>query len=254
MVLNEGILLSLTSGQSFRFDEENGIYTGVIGDKVYSIDKSNLNQIQTDSVLREYFDINTDYEKIKKYLSSLSPILKSAIENAPYIRILKQDKAETLLSFILSSCNNIPRIKGMIERLSLHYGNYITSINGKDYYSFPSVSSLAKASESDLRALGLGFRAPFVKNAAEKIDSGAFPLSNIDSMSDDEAREYLKTLDGVGDKIADCVLLFAYNRLNVFPKDVHIKRVMERDFPNTDETFFSPYSGIAQQFLFYKDL
>lgn len=254
MVLNEGILLSLTSGQSFRFNEENGTCIGVIGDKVYSLSKDNLDQIQTDSVLREYFDINTDYEKIKKFLSSLSPILKSAIENAPYIRILKQDKAETLLSFILSSCNNIPRIKGMIERLSTHYGKYITTINGKDYYSFPSVSSLAMVNINDLRALGLGFRAPFIKNAAEKIDSGLFSLGSIDSMRDDEAREYLTTLDGVGNKIADCVLLFAYHRLNVFPKDVHIKRVMERDFPNKDETFFSPYSGIAQQFLFYKDL
>ena len=254
MSINEGILLSLTCGQAFRFDCVNGVYTGVIGNKVYSLDKTNLNLIETDAILREYFDIDTDYEKIKEYLSSLSPVMKKAIEHAPYIRILKQEPIETLMSFILTSCNNIPRIKGMIERLSIKYGEYITSINGKDYYSFPSVHSLAGAREDELKALGLGFRAPYIKNAAMMIDSGKFDINAIYKMDESASREYLTTLKGVGGKIADCVLLFGYNRLNVFPKDVHIKRVMANDFPQKDETFFAPYSGIAQQFLFYKDL
>lgn len=254
MAVNEGILLSLTCGQAFRFDCINGVYTGVIGNKVYSIDKTNLGQIETNDVLKEFFDIERDYESIKQYLSSLSPIMKEAIGHAPYIRILKQSPVETLMSFILTSCNNIPRIKGMIERLSARYGQYITTINEKNYYTFPAVRSLAASREEDLRSLGLGFRASYIKNAAMMIDSGKFDVDAIYKMDDSKAREYLTSLTGVGGKIADCVLLFGYNRLNVFPKDVHIKRVMVNDFPGKDETFFAPYSGIAQQFLFYKDL
>lgn len=249
-MLDKGILISLSSGQSFRFSNQCGVYKGVIGDKVYTLSDSNLDLIENDAVLRHYFDIDTDYETIKSYLSEKSSVLKSAIESAPYLRILRQDSTEMIMTFVLTSCNNIPRITKMINALSRTYGKCIED----NFYTFPSPSRIAKSTEDELRELGLGFRAPFILEISRRIDSGSFCTDNINKMDDNEARAYLMTLPGIGAKVADCVLLFGYHRLNVFPKDVHIKRVMEKYFPDKTEEFFSPYAGIAQQFLFLKDL
>ena len=249
-MLNKGILISLSSGQSFRFSYKDGVYKGVIGNKVYTLSEKNLDMIEKDKVLRCFFDIDTDYELIKKKLSSKSEALNKAINQAPYLRILRQDPEEMILTFVLTSCNNIPRITKMIYSLSKTYGALIEN----DFYTFPSVANIAKSTEENLRSLGLGFRAPFILEIAKRIDSGDFNPNSIVNMDDNEAREYLKTLPGVGAKVADCILLFGYHRLNVFPKDVHIKRVMEKYFACKDETFFYPYAGIAQQFLFLSDL
>lgn len=249
-MLSEDILISLVSGQAFRFKEHGGVYTGVIGDRVYSLSKDNIDTIETDPILHNFFDLDTNYTNIKEYLSKKSPVLKRAIKSAPELRILHQNSEEMILSFVLTSCNNIPRISKMINALSMTFGKQIID----NYYTFPSASSIALTTEDKLRKLGLGFRAPFILEIARRIDSGEFEIGKISNLDDNEAREYLMMLPGVGAKVADCVLLFGYHRLNVFPKDVHIKRVMEKYFPNETETVFSPYAGVAQQFLFLEDL
>lgn len=264
--MDERILSSLRSGQCFRFKEKNGIYEGVIDDTLYSLSKDNIELLETNGVLHSYFDLDRDYESIKAYLSSLHPVMKKAIEEYPYIRILRQNREEVLLSFILSSCNNISRISLIIERLSKAFGKPIEKTVGFDtsksdsvgdnlnVYTFPSVSSISKTTEDTLRSLGLGFRAPFFLNAARSIDSGAFDLDKIDKMDDTEARSYLTTLSGIGPKVADCILLFGFARLSCFPKDVHIKHIMNTYFSGKTEEFFHPYEGIAEQFLFCLDL
>lgn len=264
--MDERMLSSLRSGQCFRFKETAGVYEGVIGDTLYSLSKNNLDLLCTNSVLHSYFDLDRDYESITTYLSHLHPIMKKAIDEYPYIRILKQNREEVLLSFILSSCNNISRISLIIERLSKAFGEPITKtvgfdssgtktdVNNFEVYTFPSVSSVVKTTEETLRSLGLGFRAPFFLNAARAIDSGTFDLDKINTMSNEEARRYLTTLQGIGPKVADCILLFGFARLSCFPKDVHIKHIMNTYFSDKTEDFFHPYEGIAEQFLFCLDL
>lgn len=245
MEIDSNILESLDSGQCFRFKEENKTYKGVIGNKVYSLSSENINTIIDDDVLYNFFDLGRDYNKIKKYLSSIHPVLKKCIDFHGGIRILKQDKEETLFSFIISACNNIKRIKGIIERLCSSFSDGI---------KFPSANVLASSSLDQLNSLGLGFRSEYILDAARKIDSGKIDLTRVDKMDDDEGRCYLKKINGIGDKVADCILLFSYNRVDVFPKDVHIKRIMSTYFSTQDEKIFSPYRGIAQQFLFYSSI
>lgn len=245
MMIKPDVLKSLDSGQCFRFKETNGVYKGVIGDKVYTLSSENINEIKSDKVLYNFFDLDRDYNKIKEYLSSIHPVLKKCIETEGGIRILKQDKEETLFSFILSSCNNITRIKGIIQRLCSTFSDGI---------KFPSASVLSLTTVDKLNSLGLGFRSEYILDAARKIDSGKIDLTRVDKMDNDEGRCYFKNINGIGDKVADCILLFAYNRVDVFPKDVHIKRIMSEYFNNESEKIFSPYQGIAQQFLFYSSI
>lgn len=259
--MDSRVLESLKSGQCFRFKEDGGVYRGVIKDTFYTLSSSNISLLENDRTLYDYFDLGRDYESIKEYLSSLSPIMKEAIDEHPYIRILKQDREEVLLSFILSSCNNISRISLIIKRLSEKFGKPVEKFIGDEkckndrvYYTFPTVTELSVATEDDFRKLGLGFRSSFFFNAVHSVLDGTIDLDKIYNLDDTDARNYLMRLKGVGEKVADCILLFGYNRLSVFPKDVHIKRVMNTYFNGKDETFFAPYSGIAQQFLFYLDL
>ena len=152
-------------GQCFRWNKEtDGSYTGVFKQNVINVKKENNDVIFTgicNGDIKEecidYFDLNTDYENIKNKLSKIDNNLKQSIKNGQGIRILNQDLWETLISFIISANNNIPRIKGIIERLSINYGNKITW-KGREYFTFPTPENLSKASIEDLRKLGLGFR------------------------------------------------------------------------------------------------
>jgi N-glycosylase/DNA lyase len=181
------------------------------------------------------------------------------------IRILKQDLWECIISFIISANNNIPRIKKIIEKLSMTYGNEI-EWNEKKYYTFPTVQQLSKATVEDLRKMGLGFRDIRVYNTTRMILNKEVNINNLSNMNDSESmREELLKLDGVGPKVADCILLFGLKRFDVFPIDVWVRRVMnELYIHNEDETKvnkkeltklaeekFLGMAGIAQQYLFY---
>jgi N-glycosylase/DNA lyase len=181
--------------------------------------------------------------------------MKSAISVSNGIRILKQPAWECLISFIISQNNNIPRIKKIIESLCKLYGNEI-NFDNKTYYSFPSPEQLYKA---DLALIKAGFRAKYIQDATNKVVEGEIDLSTIYSKDKSEAQEYLKKIKGVGEKVADCVLLFAYQRFDVFPKDVWIKKIITKLYNISDseiELFatnkFKNLAGIAQQYLFYQ--
>ena len=191
--------------------------------------------------------------------------MKEAISFGEGIRILNQDLWECIISFIISANNNIPRIKGIIERISKNYGRKI-EFEGKEYYLFPTPEELSKASKEDLRALGTGFRDIRIYNTTKKIFEDKEYLSRIENLSStDEMREELLKLDGVGPKVADCILLFSLKRFDVFPIDVWVRRVMndlyihaqDEDKINKKEILkiandkFGSLSGLAQQYLFY---
>jgi len=261
-------------GQCFRWNKElDGSYTGVFKSNVVNVKKENdrvifkgISQGNLKEECTEYFDLDRNYEDIKNKLSKVDDNLKNSIKYGSGIRILNQDLWETLISFIISANNNIPRIKGIIERLSESFGNKIIW-NNKEYYTFPTPEELSKASISDLRKLGLGFRDIRVYETTKIINDDKEKLQELANEKDvNKLREELLEFPGVGPKVADCIMLFStLKRLEVFPIDVWVRRVMnELYIKNEDETKvnkkelenlakekYGNLAGIAQQYLFY---
>lgn len=203
-----------------------------------------------------YFDLARDYSVIKTVLSS-DPVMAHAIEFAGGIRILNQDPWECLLSFILSQNMNIPRIKKLIGTLSERYGN---CMNG--FHTFPSVEQMSPVGMQELIDCKTGFRAKYLFDAINKIALGEINLSAIATLPTGKLKETLRSIYGVGDKVADCVLLFSFGRHEVFPMDVWIKRALQKLYfddrevrPKDAYAFaqekFGAYAGVAQQYLFY---
>ena len=261
-------------GQCFRWNkEEDSSYTGVIKNGVINV-KMLGNEIifkgicdkEIKDIVEDYFDLTRDYSKIKKQLSEIDTYMKTSVEYGKGIRILNQDLWETIISFIISANNNIPRIKGIIERLSAKYGKEI-DWNGKKYYTFPTPEELKDVSVEDYRKLGLGFRDIRLYETTKMILENKVDLQKLRENPDTkEVREQLLTLSGVGPKVADCILLFSdLKRFEVFPIDVWVRRVMNDLYiKEEDETKvskvkiekianekFGNLAGLAQQYLFY---
>ena len=261
-------------GQCFRWNKQlDGSYTGVIKDAVLNV-KQDENKIifkgivngDIKDICTEYFDLNEDYEKIKIKLSQIDENMKNSINYGSGIRILKQDLWEMIISFIISANNNIPRIKGIIERICKKYGQEIVW-NDNKYYTFPTPEELKCATVQDLRDLGLGFRDVRVYETTKIIYTKQIDLCNLSEMQDVETlRNILLTLPGVGPKVADCIMLFSLKKLEVFPIDVWVRRVMSELYFETENSEkgvapnklqklakekYGNLAGIAQQYLFY---
>lgn len=265
-------------GQCFRWNEqEDGSYTGIFGNNVLNVKQEDdvegtkitfkgICDGNIEEICKDYFDLDRDYEKIKIDLSKIDDYLAESIKYGEGIRILNQDLWEMIISFIVSANNNIPRIKGIIDRMSKKYGNKI-EYDGKEYYTFPTPDSLNQASIEDLRALGLGFRDKYIFETTRKICSGEVSLEQMKrETSTTKIRNELLTLSGVGPKVADCILLFStLSRFDVFPIDVWVRRVMndlyihnpdeakvnKKEIEKLAKEKFGDLEGIAQQYLFY---
>ncbi len=260
-------------GQCFRWDrQEDGSYIGVIKNGVLKVSKQGKSvafegvlEGDINSIVYDYFDLETNYNDFKDRLSKIDDNMKRSIEFGNGIRILNQDLWEMVISFIISANNNIPRIKGIINRISEKVGQKVTW-NGKDYFLFPSPEELSKLSVADLRALGTGFRDKRIYNTTQLVINKEINLDSLIKIkSTEEIRNELLKLDGVGEKVADCILLFALHRFDTFPVDVWVRRVMNVLYiHNEDEakvnkkqirevaySLFGEIEGIAQQYLFY---
>ena len=261
-------------GQCFRWNkQEDGSYTGVFTQNVLNVKKEDGNiiiegicQKNIRKTVEEYFDLNRDYRKIKQKLSQVDSNMETSVKYGQGIRLLNQDLWETILSFIISANNNIPRIKGIIERLARNYGDKIIW-RGKDYYTFPTLEQLKDVSVQEYRSLGLGFRDKRIFETVQILKSKRVDLEKIQQNPNTfEVREQLLMLSGVGPKVADCILLFStLKRLEVFPVDVWVRRVMNDLYiqaPNEDKVSkkqieriaterFGDLAGLAQQYLFY---
>lgn len=259
-------------GQCFRWNEEpDGSYTGIFGHNVLNVKEekdiviTGICNGNIEDICKNYFDLDRNYEEIKETLSLIDDNMKESIKYGEGIRILNQDLWEMIISFIISANNNIPRIKGIIERMSAKYGQEIR-FRGTSYYTFPTIDELSQASVKDLKDLGLGFRDRYVYETTKKIKEGKINLENLKQESTNEVRKQLLTLTGVGPKVADCIMLFStLKRFDVFPVDVWVRRVMNDLYiHNEDETKvnkkqiqeiardkFGALEGIAQQYLFY---
>ncbi len=254
---------TLECGQCFRYQkEDNDCYTVIAGQR-----RITLCQVGGSIVFyggedipfwKAYFDGERNYGEIKQRLSQNDPIMAEAISFAPGIRILKQDFFEMLISFILSQNNHIPRIRGLIQRLSQEYGTPID----RGLYSFPTPEQLAGVSEEAYRHLGCGFRARYLVDAVEKVLAGGFSWEVLDELSTTELRQRLMSICGVGQKVADCILLFSFGRYEVFPMDVWINRVFSHvycsgkklspmELQKSAAERFAEDAGFAQQYLFH---
>ena len=262
-------------GQCFRWNKEtDNSYTGIWKENVVNVKKENDDYIFTgvsnssnfEQEIVQYFDLNRDYETIKKELSKIDKYMEVSIKYGEGIRILNQDLWETIISFIISANNNIPRIKGIIERLSEKYGKQIEWQENK-YYTFPSPEELKNVTVEEYRKLGLGFRDIRLYETTQKIINNEINLKELEKNSDtQEVRNKLLTLSGVGPKVADCILLFStLKRSEAFPIDVWVRRVMndlyikEKDENKVNKKQiekianekFGNLAGLAQQYLFY---
>jgi len=254
-------------GQCFRWnEEEDGSYTGIAYDRVINvkleedmliIDNTDLNDFY--DIWFDYFDLGRDYKQIKENLSR-DPILKEAIQYGQGIRILRQDTWETLVSFIISQNNRIPQIKKVIENLASSFGEPI-EYKGKIYYTFPKAEELVMFDVETIAKTKCGFRAKYILDAASKVFSGEIDLLKLFEYSTNDIRDILMNINGVGPKVADCVILYSIGRYDTFPTDVWIKRIVEYLYLKREGTpleiqlfaidKFGDLSGFAQQYLFY---
>lgn len=241
---------TLDCGQAFRWKKQpDGSFVGAALSHAAKITQNNdeitIISDADEDFWREYFDVETDYMAIVSALSRVEQ-MKEPCRCCGKIRILKQDGWEALASFIISQNNNIKRISGIIERLCENFGDKAAL----GLYSFPPAERIAALTVEELAPLRCGFRARYLIDAAQKVASGEIDLQTLYTMPIDDARKTLKSIVGVGNKVADCALLFGFYRVECFPVDVWIRRAIEEFFPDGLPEDILPYAGIAQQFIF----
>ena len=248
------LALTLDCGQAFRFVKaEDGAFEGVVYGRILRMQQEKEEIRFFDMTLSEfeeryvsYFDMNTNYAALKAQFSS-DQILQKAISCTSGIRVLRQDGFETLISFLISQNNNIPRIKKSIRLLCARFGKQLAP----DAYTFPTAETLAACRLEDLAGLSLGYRDRYLLDAAKRVASGEIALDSLNTAPVEQARETLRRIMGVGPKVAECVLLFGFGRHDCFPLDTWMKKVMQRYYPDGLPAAFLPKAGIAQQYLFH---
>ena len=259
------------SGQCFRwFLQDDGSYIVPHRDRCLQIRNLSGQEYELScskdeyrDIWYHYLDMATDYTAVRSLIPKDSdPFLHEAAESQKGIRILRQDLWETLISFIISQNRNIPAIKNSIELLCRLCGKKLVVPNGQGFhspsrpdgsvlYAFPSPEALASLSLEQLDACKLGYRTRYIHETAVGVCNGTIPLDGYEALSDEECMERLLSITGVGKKVASCVLLFGLHRVDAFPIDVWVKRILENEYkdgyPMED---YRPYNGIYQQYMF----
>ena len=253
------IVKTFECGQCFRWNaDENGVYTGVACGRAARVWTENgkvfISAPESDELFwRDYFDMKLDYESIRRGFCDMGGYMSVCAEFGAGIRILRQDRWEALCSFIISQCNNIPRIKKIVETFCRCFGDEI-ELSGETYYSFPSAEKIASLDVDAMAPLRCGYRAPYIISAARAVAGGELDMealagSEVDCRS---AVKALRALPGIGEKVANCVVLFGLRKLDAFPIDVWMKRALAENFPKDfDPAALGKYAGIAQQYIFY---
>jgi N-glycosylase/DNA lyase len=243
---------TLSCGQVFRWYKFDDFWFGFINKKMVKIKQENGTLIwsgkATAKDITGYFNLDLDYVSIIKTFPP-NRILIGALKKYWGLRLIKQDPFECLISYILSSQNNIKRINKMVNELSFRFGKKV-KFEGRDYYLFPELKGLVKCAKNDVAACRLGFRDRYMYDAVEKLASKEIDLKKIAKMPYAKAMDELLKVKGIGKKVANCILLFGYNKYEAFPVDVWIERVMRKYFPGKDASYFGKYAGYAQEFLY----
>lgn len=243
-------------GQCFRWDMKDGRWQGFAGSypcEIWLEDESIYVRCLTEvenhqafaDYMHHYLGLDTDYSLLKKQFSA-DETMKKAIEYAPGIRVLNQPFFETLLTFIISRNNNIPRIKKIVDAMAATYGTKVG-----DMYAFPTPSQLKDVTVEQYNELRMGFRSKYIFDAVSKILSGEIDETALKTMDYTQAQKYIMQIKGVGPKVADCVLLFSCEKYESFPKDVWINRALDQLFPDGLPECIRGMEGIAQQYIFH---
>lgn len=247
------------SGQCFRMNRlKEGTYSVVAFDRyleitdlggggfTFSCSEEDFKDIWT-----EYFDLSSDYSALRTMIPPADTFLMSAVDFGWGMRILNQDPWEVTVSFIISQRKSIPAIKTAIETICFNYGIKMES-GTITYYSFPSPERLAELDCSHLSSCSLGYRDKYIISSAQSIAGGRLRLADLRRADEDTARTALKSLYGVGEKVANCILLFGLHHTNAFPEDVWIKRIIDTEYGGSfPKSRYDGYLGIVQQFIFY---
>lgn len=245
---------TLDCGQAFRWEQtEDNKWHGVVQGTPLTVYETadgivfeNTDEEKFNTIWKDYFDFDTDYEKIRESFSG-DLYLSRTMDFCGGIRLLKQEPWEALCSFIISQNNNIPRIKGIISRLCEAFGDNL----GNGDFSFPDPQRLAQMEPEELAPLRAGFRAKYIVDAARKVASGEVPLYELKKLPLEEGLDSLMKITGVGPKVASCALLYGCGKKDAFPIDVWVKKILKELYPDGFPFEDSPYKGVAQQYLFH---
>lgn len=250
------------SGQCFRMmQKSNNLYSVIAGDKYLEMEQQGkecnfyCDEADFQNFWKDYFDLEGDYATCIEQINPRDAYLLNAAAFGSGIRILRQDLWEMIVSFLISQQNNIARIRKCIQNICECYGEKKLNNQGEIYFAFPTPESLACLEEDDLKECNLGYRSKYVVRAARSVVSGQLDLEAVRQMPYKKAKEELMKLFGVGEKVADCICLFALHHLQAFPVDTHINQALEnhykRGFPKTR---YKGYQGVMQQYIFYYEL
>ena len=257
---------SINSGQVFLWQKNEMDWYGIDGQNILKINQNGaIKSIK--NVKTEFFRKNDDIQKIIKSISK-DETVKKAVNEYEGLRIFSQDPFQCMISFIISSNSNIQKIKNSLEKISEKFGTKV-KIQNKEFFLFPKPEKIAKASIEEIKTCGVGYRAPFIKEAAKMVTSKKINFEYLKNSDYNEAKRNLRLIPGVGNKVADCIMLFSLNKLDAFPLDTWMIKILEKYYSNEFQIetktitekqyeilhkkivdYFGPYCGYAQQFLF----
>ena len=257
---------SINSGQVFLWEKCGSDWYGINGQDILKINKNAvIKSIQNSKT--DFFRKNDNMQEIIKSISK-DKTVKQAINQYEGLRIFRQDPFQCMISFIISSNSNIQKIKNSLEKITKKFGEKV-EIQNKEFFLFPKPEKLANASIEEIKKCGVGYRAPFIKQAAEMVFSKKIDFKYLEKLNYKEAKKNICLIPGVGNKVADCILLFSLNKLEAFPLDTWMIKILEKYYSNEFQietktitqkqyeilhekivNYFGPYCGYAQQFLF----
>ena len=239
-------------GQCFRWNlGEDGVYRGVVSGYYAEVSTHDgavyITSAAPDELWSEYFDLSTDYASVSA--SFTGEYIEKCVQYGSGIRILRQDGWEALCSFIISQCNNISRIKGIVERLCESFGELLPD---GEHYAFPSAETISRLTVEELSCIRAGYRAEYIVAAAQAVVNGEIDFSELRACDYRQAIKTLRTIRGVGEKVANCVVLFGLWHMEAFPVDVWMRRALAENFPpDFKPESLGRYAGLAQQYIFY---
>jgi len=257
---------TINSGQVFLWTKQNGFWYGINGQDVLKV--NSLGKITAYSNKKyDFFRNNDDIKKIIKSISR-DETTKIAVKKYLGLRLVRQDPFQCFISFIVSSNSNIQKIKSSLEKISIKFGKKI-QFDNKEFYMFPEPKKIANATIQEIQNCGVGYRAKFIIDAAKMVESKQIDFDHLKKSKYQDAKEMILTVPGIGNKVADCILLFSLDKLEAFPLDRWMIRILERYYLEKFELetksitekqynvlhekivkYFGPYAGYAQQFLF----
>lgn len=245
------------SGQCFRCKQIDKKYRFITLNHVLYVEPLSASSFEISCcsndwhmIWKPYFNLSRNYADIRK-LAQNDPFMSAAADAGSGIRILKQDSWEMMIAFIISQRKSIPAIKKSVKLLAANYGEIIHT-KYEDIYSFPTPEALSKATDNELAQCGLGYRIPYIKDATTKVLTGSVLADSWNSYTDEDLLSMLKTVKGVGDKVANCIMLFSYGRTASAPIDTWIKKIIAKYYDGQNPFLkYGNNAGIMQQYAFY---